>query len=65
MAAYYDDNFGAWEDMHDPDMVEFYHQVQRENVKKTCCDCGRTVWLRPDYCRCNACADIIEHTGGY
>ena len=62
---YYDDNFGEWDDMDDPDMVDFYHQVQAESVEKVCCDCGQTVMLRPDYCRCNSCADNLEHGGGY
>ena len=34
MATYYDDNFGHWDDMEDPDMRDFYRQVQRENVEK-------------------------------
>ena len=57
MTSYYDDNFGHWEDMDDPDMVDFYHQVQKESVKKTCEQCGRTVMLRPDYAICGNCAD--------
>ena len=61
MPHYYDDNFGHWHDMDDPDMVEFYHQVQRESVLKTCERCGRQVRLRPDYAICNSCADAIEH----
>jgi hypothetical protein len=58
--SYYDENFGWWDDMDDPDMVDFYHQVQRENVEKTCQGCGRTVRIRPDYAYCNSCADKIE-----
>jgi hypothetical protein len=60
MPEYYDDNFGHWEDMHDPDMVDFYHRVQKESVWKVCVDCGRKVKLRPDYECCNRCADIRE-----
>ena len=60
MPAYHDDNFGWWEDMDDPDMVEFYHLVQSENVEKTCDGCGRRVRLRPDYAYCNSCADKRE-----
>ena len=60
MPSYYDDNFGFWEDMDDPDMVEFYDQVQRESVWKTCQRCGREVKLRPDYGICNRCADALE-----
>jgi hypothetical protein len=60
MTTYYDDNFGHWDDMDDPDMVDFYHQVQRENVEKECKGCGRMVMLRPDYAICNACATKLE-----
>lgn len=65
MPMYYDDNFGTWEDMDDPDNQEFYRQVQAESVEKVCCDCGRTVRLRPEYCRCNSCADKLERGYGY
>jgi predicted PolB exonuclease-like 3'-5' exonuclease len=64
MAYYYDENFGGWDGMDDPDMVEFYHQVQAESVEKVCVDCGRTVRLRPDYECCSSCADRRER-GGY
>lgn len=57
---YYDDNFGEWHDMDDPDMVEFYHQVQKESIRKKCKGCGRMVKIRLDYAYCNACADRIE-----
>jgi hypothetical protein len=60
MPGYYDDNFGWWEDMDDPDMVDFYRQVQSESIQKTCEGCGRTVKLRPDYAYCNSCADKRE-----
>lgn len=60
MTTYYDDNFGFWDDMDDPDMVDFYHEVQRESVEKECAGCGRTVKLRPDYDVCNSCADKRE-----
>jgi hypothetical protein len=62
---YYDDNFGHWEDMDDEDNIAFYNQVQSESVEKECCDCGRSVRLRPDYCRCNSCADLMESGRGY
>ena len=60
MPSYNDDNFGEWENMDDPDMVDFYHQVQRENVEKICRGCDRPVMIRPDYAYCNSCADKIE-----
>ncbi len=64
-----DDNFGDWEGMNpgDPDFednLEFYRQVQAESISKVCCDCGHTVMLRPDYCRCNSCADLMERGYG-
>ena len=65
MAEYYDDNFGHWEDMDDPDMQDFYHQVQRQSVEKECDRCGRTVRLRPEYAICNSCADAIERGMDY
>jgi len=60
MSGYYDDNFGYWEGMDDPDMVDFYHRVQRENVQKVCLGCERKVRIRPDYAYCGPCADKIE-----
>lgn len=63
MATYYDDNFGRWEGMEDPDMVDFYHRVQAENVEKTCVICGRKVRLRPDYDKCDSCCRILENGG--
>jgi len=60
MPGYYDDNYGWWDDMDDPDMVEFYHRVQEESIEKECQGCGRTVKIRPDYAYCNSCADKIE-----
>ena len=62
---YSDDNFGEWDDMDDPDMQDFYHQVQAESVEKVCCDCGRIVRLRPEYCRCDSCATLIETGRAY
>jgi hypothetical protein len=62
---YYDDNFGQWNDMNDPDMIEFYHQVQAESIEKECQQCGRLVRLRPDYAICNSCADKIERGYDY
>lgn len=57
---FYDDNYGAWDDMDDPDMVEFYFETQRQSVLKKCVDCGRMVKIKPDYECCNSCADIRE-----
>ena len=58
--SYYDENFGHWEDMDDPDMQRFYWQVQEESVEKVCEGCGRKVRLRPQYAYCNRCADMRE-----
>jgi hypothetical protein len=60
MAEYYDDNFGHWSDMDDPDNQEFYRKVQKESVWKECQKCGRRVKLRPEYGICNSCADAME-----
>lgn len=60
MPTYYDDNFGTWEDMDDPEMVDFYHRTQRSNVTKTCRRCRRRVKIQPQYDICNSCADAIE-----
>lgn len=60
MPTYYDDNFGHWDDMDDPDMVAFYHQVQAESVVKECEGCHGKFKLRPDYGYCNSCADKRE-----
>jgi len=60
MPEYYDDNFGHWDDMNDPDMQDFYWKVQKESVWKTCRICKRRVKLRPDYDLCNACASMLE-----
>ena len=62
---YYDDNFGHWDDMDDPDMREFYFKVQQTNVEKECNRCGRIVSIQPQYGICNSCADIIERGGDY
>ena len=62
---YFDDNFGHWDDMDDPDMVEFYHRVQQTNVEKECKRCGCLVSSQPQYAICNSCADILERGGDY
>jgi hypothetical protein len=56
---YYDDNFGHYEIESEED-IEFYHQVQKESRLKKCVICGRKVKLRPEYDKCNSCADKIE-----
>jgi len=60
MTLYFDDNFGEWDDMDDPDMVDFYFRVQEESVEKKCVQCGQIVSLRPKYDICNRCADMNE-----
>jgi hypothetical protein len=60
MTSYYDDNYGHWDMDDDPDMVEYYHQVQRESVWKECHGCGRRVKIKKEYGYCNSCADKIE-----
>jgi len=57
--TYYDDNYGHYE-IEDQDDVDFYHQVQRESVYKTCSGCNRRVKIKPDYAYCNSCATKIE-----
>ena len=57
--TYVDDNFGTWE-IQDEDDLEFYHQVQKESVRKRCKGCHRLVKLRPQYSYCNDCGNRIE-----
>ena len=63
--TYYDDNFGYWEDMDDPDMQEFYYECQERSVLKECKGCGRKVKILPHYAYCNSCADKIERGGEF
>ena len=58
--GYYDDNFGEWQGMDEPEMVEFYHKVQRESEEKICRQCDRKVFLRRNYVICGSCADFNE-----
>jgi hypothetical protein len=58
--SHYDDNFGHWDDMDDPDMQDFYDHIQSTNVLKTCERCGLEVNIQPHYAYCNSCADAIE-----
>ena len=60
MPVYYDDNFGHWDNMDDPDMQRFYREVQKESIAKRCRGCDSLVRIRPDYAYCNSCADKIE-----
>ena len=60
MASFVDDNFGHYEDTDDPDVIEFYRDVQRRSVEKTCEGCGRTARLLPSYAYCNRCTLLIE-----
>jgi hypothetical protein len=62
---YYDDNFGVWEDMDDPDNREFYKRVQQTNVSKICRGCQRRVRIQPQYAYCNSCADKLERGGDF
>ena len=65
MISYYDDNYGHWEDMNDPEMRAFYDKVQRTNVRKKCVGCGRMVNIQKQYDVCNACATIRESGGDF
>ena len=60
MATYYDDNFGHWDNMDDPDMQAFHKETQRKSVWKKCSGCGRRVRILPDYAYCNSCATKRE-----
>ena len=62
MPTYYDENYGFYE-VDDPDVVEFYHDVQRRSVEKKCQGCGRMVRILPEYAYCDGCATIIERGG--
>ncbi len=57
---YYDDNFGSWHDTDDPDVREFYRDVQRRSVEKECQRCGCMVKILPHYAYCDSCANEIE-----
>jgi uncharacterized OB-fold protein len=60
MTGYYDDNFGHYEIESEED-IEFYHRMQRTNVRKKCQGCGRIVRIQPQYSYCDRCATEIEH----
>ena len=59
--TYYDDNFGRWEDMNDPEMVEFYRGVQKRSVVKICVLCNRKVKILPQYDKCDGCMVQLEN----
>ena len=65
MSGYYDDNFGHWDDMEDPENVDFYRYVQSRSVLKVCSICECEVRIMPQYDKCNDCADRIESGMGY
>jgi hypothetical protein len=56
---HYDDNFGEY-NIESSEDVEFYHQMQRTNVRKKCSGCGNWVKIQPHYAYCNSCADKRE-----
>ena len=60
MISYYDSNFGHY-DMTDDDCVDFYNEVQRRSVTKTCQGCGDRVELLPQYNICDDCATKLEN----
>lgn len=60
MPLYYDDSFGPYEGMDDPEVRAFYFRNQRRSVLKECVDCGKMVRILPEYDCCNSCADKRE-----
>lgn len=60
MVTYYDDNFGHWDDMDDPDNQRFYQEVTERSVEKECQGCFRIVRILPQYAYCDGCANKIE-----
>jgi hypothetical protein len=60
MAEYYDDNFGHWENMDEPENRRFYHWIQKTSVEKRCKGCDRMVKIQPQYAYCNSCAEKRE-----
>lgn len=63
MPSYYDDNYGWWDHMDDPDQQAFYRETQKASVWKKCKGCGRRVKIRRDYAYCTRCADTLERGG--
>ena len=60
MVSYYDSNYGHWDMEDGQDDVDFYHDVQRRSVIKTCQGCDQRVKLLPQYAYCDNCATKIE-----
>lgn len=60
MASYYDDNFGHWDGMDEPEMRDFYDHVQRNSVEKICVGCNQKVKIMPQYDVCDSCATKRE-----
>ncbi len=60
----YDDNFGDYDcgdcDQDREETMQFYRDVQRRSVLKTCSICGRKVKLLPDYDKCDSCCRHME-----
>ena len=56
MSIYYDDNFGVWEGMDDPEMRAFYRETVEKSVLKACDGCGEMVRILPKYAYCDSCA---------
>ena len=61
MVSYYDSNFGHWDMEDGQDDVDFYHEVQRKSVWKTCGGCRTRVKILPQYAYCDSCATKIEN----
>ena len=57
--TYYDENFGHY-DIESEEDIEFYNQVQRNSVEKTCRGCDRKVRIMPQYAYCDSCATKRE-----
>ena len=58
MTSYYDDNYGWYDGMDDPDMQSFAKQVEKESDWKVCRHCKNRVKLRTEYDLCTSCANM-------
>lgn len=65
MPIYYDDNYGVWDNMDEPGMLEFYQDTQHKSILKECQGCGEMVKIRPEYGYCDRCATIREQGGEF